>query len=54
MMTKMRGCGCFDALWKERTTIEDAEGLIRVAGEYPDLLKQMIKERPLMKELEAM
>ena len=108
VMTKMRGCGSFNALWEERATIQDAEGfvyevlgiedlvkakktqrdkdwpmirrlvdshydqnrdesnadqvrfwlresrtpevLIQVAAEHPDLLKEMIKERPLLVE----
>lgn len=108
IMTKMRGCDDFDALWDQRTTIQDAEGvvyellgiedlvrakktqrdkdwpmirrlvdshydqnrdeptddrvrfwlresrtpevLIRVAAEHPELLKEVMKQRPLLVE----
>jgi hypothetical protein len=108
VMTKMRGCGDFESLWEQRTTIQDSEGviyevlgiedlvkakktqrdkdwpmirrlvdahyeqhrddatedrvrfwlresrtpdiLIRVAAEHPDLLKEVMKQRPLLVE----
>jgi len=108
VMTKMRSCGDFESLWKERTTIQDSEGIVyqllgiedlvlakktqrdkdwpmirrlvdahydqhrdeptddrvrfwlresrtpevlmRVAAEYPDLLREMIELRPLLVE----
>lgn len=108
VMTKMRGCGDFESLWEQRTTIQDSDGviyellgiedlvtakktqrdkdwpmirrlvdahydqnrnvptddrvrfwlresrtrdiLIRVASEHPELLKEMIKFRPLLVE----
>ncbi len=53
--TKMRDCGSFDALWEERTTIEDTEGFVYQLLGIEDLVKakktQRDKDWPMIRRL---
>lgn len=55
VMTKMRGCGDFDSLWDERTTIQDAEGIKYEVLGIEDLVKakktQRDKDWPMIRRL---
>ncbi len=55
VMTKMRGCGDFESLWKQRTTIQDADGLIYELLGIEDLVRakktQKDKDWPMIRRL---
>ncbi len=55
VMTKMRGCDDFDALWERRTTIQDAEGFVYELLGIEDLVKakktQRDKDWPVLRRL---
>lgn len=45
IMTKMRGCADFDSLWEQRTTIQDAEGVIYELLGIEDLVRAQKTQR---------
>lgn len=55
VMTKMRGCGDFESLWDQRTTIQDAEGVVYELLGIEDLVRakktQRDKDWPMIKRL---
>ncbi len=55
VMTKMRGCGDFDSLWEQRTTIQDAEGFVYELLGIEDLVRakktQRDKDWPMIRRL---
>ncbi|TVQ04761.1 MAG: hypothetical protein EA381_00135 [Planctomycetaceae bacterium] len=55
VMTKMRGCGAFDELWEQRTTIEDASGAVYELLGIEDLVRakktQRDKDWPMIRRL---
>ena len=54
-MTKMRGCGSFDSLWEQRTSIQDDEGFVYELLGIEDLVKakktQRDKDWPMIRRL---
>ena len=54
-MTKMRGCGDFESLWEQRTTIQDTDGFIYELLGIEDLVKakktQRDKDWPMIRRL---
>ncbi|MEM6471814.1 MAG: hypothetical protein AAF802_19800 [Planctomycetota bacterium] len=54
-MTKMRGCGEFDSLWDQRTTIQDADGMTYELLGIEDLVRakktQRDKDWPMIRRL---
>jgi hypothetical protein len=55
VMTKMRGCGDFESLWDQRTTIEDEDGVIYELLGIEDLVRakktQRDKDWPMIRRL---
>lgn len=55
VMTKMRGCGDFESLWEQRTTIQDTDGFIYELLGIEDLVKakktQRDKDWPMIRRL---
>lgn len=55
IMTKMRGCADFESLWNERTTIQDAEGMVYEIIGIEDLVRakktQRDKDWPMIRRL---
>jgi len=55
VMTKMRGCGDFDSLWEQRSTIQDDEGFVYELLGIEDLVKakktQRDKDWPMIRRL---
>jgi len=55
VMTKMRGCADFDSLWDQRTTIQDAEGVVYELLGIEDLVRakktQRDKDWPMITRL---
>jgi hypothetical protein len=55
VMTKMRGCGDFQSLWDERTTIEDSDGIVYELLGIEDLVRakktQRDKDWPMIRRL---
>lgn len=55
VMTKMRGCADFESLWEQRTTIQDAEGVIYELLGIEDLVRakktQRDKDWPMIRRL---
>ncbi|MEM9365852.1 MAG: hypothetical protein AAGD07_07630 [Planctomycetota bacterium] len=55
VMTKMRGCGDFQSLWEQRTTIEDLDGVIYELLGIEDLVRakktQRDKDWPMIRRL---
>jgi hypothetical protein len=55
VMTKMRGCGDFDSLWKERTTLQDSDGVMYQLLGIEDLVRakktQRDKDWPMIRRL---
>ena len=55
VMTKMRGCGDFGSLWNQRTTIEDADGVVYEVLGIEDLVRakktQRDKDWPMIRRL---
>ncbi len=55
VMSKMRGCGDFESLWDQRTTIQDADGFIYELLGIEDLVKakktQRDKDWPMIRRL---
>jgi hypothetical protein len=55
IMTKMRGCDDFDTLWDQRTTIQDAEGVVYELLGIEDLVRakktQRDKDWPMIRRL---
>jgi hypothetical protein len=54
-MTKMRGCGDFESLWEQRTTIQDADGFVYELLGIEDLVMakktQRDKDWPMIRRL---
>ncbi|MEM6980373.1 MAG: hypothetical protein AAF539_11970 [Planctomycetota bacterium] len=55
VMSRMRGCGNFDSLWDQRTTIEDSDGVIYELLGIEDLVRakktQRDKDWPMIRRL---
>ncbi len=55
VMAKMRGCGDFESLWNERTTLQDAEGVVYQLLGIEDLIlakkTQRDKDWPMLSRL---
>lgn len=55
VMTKMRGCPDFDSLWEQRTTVQDAEGVVYELLGIEDLVRakktQRDKDWPMIRRL---
>ena len=55
VMTKMRGCGDFESLWNERTTVQDADGIVYQLLGIEDLVRakktQRDKDWPMIRRL---
>ncbi len=55
VMTKMRGCGSFESLWDQRTTVQDAEGFKYELLGIEDLVRakktQRDKDWPMIRRL---
>ena len=55
VMTKMRGCADFGSLWEQRTTIEDADGVVYELLGIEDLVRakktQRDKDWPMIRRL---
>ena len=55
VMTKMRGCGDFESLWEQRTTIQDSDGFVYELLGIEDLVKakktQRDKDWPMIRRL---
>jgi len=55
VMTKMRGCADFDSLWDQRTTVQDAEGVVYELLGIEDLVRakktQRDKDWPMITRL---